>query len=331
MIQPPPAGSEAARVYHSPVRVTFMGTPTFAVPSLRALVGAGHQVTLAVAQAARPAGRGRNPTQPPAATAAAELRIPLYQPERVRDREPLERIAQEAPDAIVVAAYGQILPPDLLALPTYGCLNVHASLLPRHRGASPISAAILAGDEITGISIMMMEEGLDTGPVLSRVPTHIQASDDQVTLTERLAAMAADLLVETLDRWTTGEIQPETQDESRATTTRRVTRADGVLDWKEPAESLWRRVRAYAEWPQGLAVWEGKLLRILRAGYDDTSNAEPGVVLPRGPERRTPVAAAVGTGEGVLLPEILLLEGRRPMPIDAFLRGHPRFIGSRLL
>lgn len=330
MIQPPPAGSEAARVYHSLVRVTFMGTPTFALPNLRALVGAGHQVTLAVTQAARPAGRGRHPTQPPAATAAAELGIPLYQPERIRDPEPLERIAQEAPDAIVVAAYGQILPPNLLALPRFGCLNVHASLLPRHRGASPISAAILAGDEITGISIMMMEEGLDTGPVLSRVPTRIQASDDQVTLTERLAAMAGDLLIETLGRWARGEIQPEAQDESRATTTRRVTRADGVLDWKEPAESLWRRVRAYAEWPQGLAAWEGKLLRILRAHYEEGATADPGVVFPWSPGRLRPVAA-IGTGKGVLLPEVLLLEGRRPMPIDAFLRGHPRFIGSRLL
>ena len=307
-----------------------MGTPAFAAPSLRALVGAGHQVTLAVTPVARPAGRGRRPTQPPVAIAAAELGIPTYQPDRIRDREPLARIAQEAPEAIVVAAYGQILPSALLGLPRYGCLNVHASLLPRHRGASPISAAILAGDEITGVSIMLMEEELDTGPVLSQAPTPLQASDDQVSLTERLADMGAQLLVEALGRWARGEIQPQAQDESQATLTRRVTRADGVLDWKEPAESLWRRVRAYAEWPQGLATWEGKLLRILRAGYDEGAIADPGVVLAWGPKRHRPVAAAVGTGKGVLLPEVLLLEGRRHMEIDAFLRGYPSFIGSRL-
>lgn len=312
------------------MRVIFMGTPTFAVPTLQALVGAGYQVTLAVTQAARPAGRGRRPTHPPVAIAAAELGVPVYQPERIRDREAADRIAEDGPDAIVVAAYGQILRDNLLALPRYGCLNVHASLLPRHRGASPISAAILAGDEITGASIMLMETGLDTGPVLSRAPTGIQASDDQVTLTEQLAAMGADLLVETLGRWSRGEIQPEAQDESQATTTLRVTRAEGVLDWKEPAESLWRRVRAYAEWPQGLAVWQGKLLRILRAHYDERTTADPGVVLPWGRERLRPVAAAIGTAKGVLLPDVLLLEGRRPIAIDAFLRGYPSFIGSRL-
>lgn len=315
---------------HSALRTVFMGTPALAVPSLRALVAAGHDVALVVTQAARPAGRGRHEAQPPVATAAAELGIPIIQPDRVRAPDALDHIAREEPDAIVVAAYGQILPAALLAIPRLGCINVHPSLLPRYRGASPISAAILEGDASTGVSIMLVDEGMDTGPVLSQIQTPIADADDQVSLTARLAELGAGLLVATLPRWAAGEVRAQPQDAAHATVTRRTTPADGILRWAEPAVALWRRVRAYAEWPQAFTSWEGKRLRILTAAYDPSLAAEPGAVVPAGPRARSPVAAAIGTGEGALLPQTVGLEGRRALPIDAFLRGHPTFIGARL-
>jgi methionyl-tRNA formyltransferase len=312
------------------MRIVFMGSPLLAVPSLRALVEAGHEVRLVVTQVARPAGRGRRELQPPVAMAAAELGIAITQPERVRAPESLERIGREAPDAIVVAAYGQILPPALLAIPRLGCINVHPSLLPRHRGTSPISAAILAGDPVTGVSIMLMEAGMDTGPVLSQTTTAIADTDDQVTLTARLAELGAGLLVETLARWAIGDVKPQPQDAAVATVTRRTTPADGLLNWNEPAIALWRRVRAYAEWPQAFTAWEGKRLRILAADHDSALSAEPGRVLAVGARVRSPAAAAIGTREGVLLPRIVGLEGRKALSVDTFLRGYPRLIGARL-
>lgn len=312
------------------MRIVFMGSPAFALPSLRALAAAGHSVSLVITQAARPAGRGRRETEPPVARAARDMGIPVQQPERVRSPDTVDAIAREQPDAIVVVAYGQILPPSVLDIPRVGCVNVHASLLPRHRGASPVSAAILAGDELTGLSIMLMDEGMDTGPVLSQLPTPISRADDQVTLSARLSAMGAALLVDTLGPLERGEIELRPQDESLATTTRRVRREDGLLDWQEPAEALWRRARAYAEWPHGFTRWDGRLLRVLRADYDDTVAGEPGVVVAYGPTGRGPTGAAIYAGRGALVPLVLGLEGRDALPIDAFLRGQRRFIGARL-
>ena len=307
-----------------------MGSPSFAVPSLEALVNAGHDVSLAVTQAAHPAGRGRKLTEPEVAVRARELDIPVYQPERVRRAEAVERIREDRPTAIIVAAYGQILPRAVLDIPPLGCINVHPSLLPRHRGPSPIPAAILAGDAVTGASIMLLDEAMDSGPVLAQTEVHISDSDDATTLSQRLAALGARLLVETLPRWASGEIQAQPQDESNATYSRLLTRADGALNWREPAERLWWRVRAVAEWPQAFTSWDGKVLRILTATFDREESAEPGVVRTVGPRARAPRAAGIGTGEGLLLPQIIGLEGRRPMPIEAFLRGHPSFIGARL-
>lgn len=310
------------------LRVVFMGSPAFAVPSLLALHQAGHDLPLVVTSPPRKAGRGQRQTQPPVATAATELGIAIYQPERIGSPDALERIAAAAPDAIVVAAYGQILPPGALAIPPLGCLNVHPSLLPRHRGASPISAAILAGDAETGVSIMLMDEHVDTGPVLGGALAPIQDADDELTLSPRLATLGAQLLVDTLPGWAAGTVQPQPQDPSRATLTRPTTRADGILHWDHPARDLWRRVRAYAAWPGGLTWWRGRLLRIQAATHDPTVEGEPGLVQPWGQRRAT--AAAIGTGKGVLLPTVVALESRRPMAIDAFLRGYPRFLGSRL-
>ena len=312
------------------MRIVYMGSPRFAVPPLEALVDAGHTVSLVVTQPDRQAGRGRRLTPPPIAIRAIELGIPIYQPARIRATDALERLRAEAPDVIAVAAYGQILPRAVLDVPTLGCVNVHASLLPRHRGPSPISAALLAGDLLTGVSIMLMDEGMDTGPVLSRAETPIAAADDQVSLGERLAILGARLLVDAIAAWAAGKVGAQPQDASQATRCHLVTRSDGILDWTEPAIGLWRRIRAFAEWPQGFTEWDGRLLRIQNATYDDGLSAEPGLVIPFGARSRSPLAAAIGTGRGVLLPRVVALEGRRPVPIADFLRGYPGLVGARL-
>jgi methionyl-tRNA formyltransferase len=310
--------------------VVFMGTADFSVPALEALVESGYHVALVVTRAARPAGRGRRETQPPIARAAQALGLEVFQPERVRRPEAVERIAAAAPDLIVVAAYGQILPAPILTIPRLQCVNVHASLLPRHRGAAPISAAILKGDPETGITIMLMDEGMDTGPILRKASTPIGDEDDQIILTTRLARMGADLLIETIPHWASGQIEPQVQDSSLATTTRPTLRDDGLLDWMRPAAELWRRIRAFADWPQGFTWWEGKLLRISTASYDESVEAEPGLVIPWGSQRKVPAAVAIGTGKGVLIPRVVALEGRRPMGIEAFLPGHSSLLRSHL-
>jgi methionyl-tRNA formyltransferase len=307
-----------------------MGSPRFALPSLHAVLEAGHHVALVVTQPPQPAGRGRRLAESAVASAAAQLGIPLFQPERVRRPDVVERIRQEQPEAILIAAYGQLLPRSLLDIPPLGVLNVHPSLLPRHRGPSPIPAAILAGDDRTGVSIMLVDEGMDSGPVLARTEIPIAGTDDAATLGLRLADVGAELLAETLGRWADSEIVPQPQDDGKATVSRLLRRADGALDWNEPAEALWRRVRAVAEWPQAFTSWDGKLVRILAAEVDLEGSAAPGSVGALGSRARAPNAATIGTGTGLLLPQIVGIEGRRPMPIDAFLRGYPAFIGARL-
>lgn len=311
------------------MRLVFMGSPFLAVPILRGLVAAGHETSLIVTQVARRAGRGLRETQPPVAVEAATLGLPVYQPTTLRSEKAQERIRDARPDVIVVAAYGRILPPSVLAIPPLSCLNVHLSLLPHHRGASPVSGALLAGDGVTGVSVMLMDEGLDSGPVLAQVETPIGGEDDQISLTARLASFGADLIVDTLPRWASGSINPIPQHEASVTWTRPTTRADGQLDWNEPAVHLWRRVRAYADWPQAHTVWAGKLLRILKADWDPILQAPAGAVKALG-AGRSPRVVAIGTGDGVLLPLVVGLEGRRAMPISAFLQGYKAFVEARL-
>src|SRR5215212_5790885 len=227
----------------SALRVVFMGSPAFAVPALEGLIGAGHEIALVLAQPDRPAGRGRQPTPPPVAAFAREHGLPLFQPPGLKPPDAFARVREAAPDVIVVAAYGLILRREVLELPPLGCLNVHASLLPRHRGAAPILAAILAGDSETGVCLMHMEVGLDTGPVLACRNTPIAPTDDTPALTERLALLGRDVLVETLPRWVAGEVVPVPQHDRLATYAPKVEREDGRLDWSLPTVDLWRRVR----------------------------------------------------------------------------------------
>ncbi|MBI2957602.1 MAG: methionyl-tRNA formyltransferase, partial [Chloroflexi bacterium] len=216
-------------------RIVFMGTPEFAVPSLRALLDGGCRVAAVYTQPDRPAGRGREAAASPVKRLAVELGIEVLQPRSLREPEALARLAGLAPDLIVVVAYGLLLPASVLGLPRYGCLNVHPSLLPRHRGPSPIPWAILDGDAVTGVTMMLMDEGMDTGPILEQVEEPVRDDDTALSLSRRLAALAAALLPRTVGRWARGEIKPQPQDDARASYSRLITKADGQIDWRLPA------------------------------------------------------------------------------------------------
>jgi methionyl-tRNA formyltransferase len=244
----------------------------------------------------------------------------------LRRPEAAAELKELAPDIIVVAAFGQILPPEVLAIPPHGCLNVHASLLPRYRGAAPIAAAILAGEEQTGVTLMLMDEGMDTGPILAQAECTIEPQDTTGSLSARLAHLGATLLTEALPRWLEGQIGPQPQDDSLATYCQMITKKEGLLDWSLSATDLWLRVRAYHPWPGTYTYWRGKRLRILRARpvTMSPSSEEPGQVI------RLDDGAAVVTSTEALLLEEVQLAGKKAMTAQEFVRGQRDFIGSVL-
>jgi methionyl-tRNA formyltransferase len=319
-----------------PVRLIFMGTPDFALPSLRGLVERtppahlwppGLDIVAVITRPDKVAGRGRETSISPVKGFALAHGLPLYQPGSLRRPEAQKLLNSLAPDLIVVAAFGQILPPEVLRLPKYGCLNVHASLLPRHRGASPIAAAILAGDQDTGVSIMLMDEGLDTGPILAKQTTPIDPHDTTGTLFVRLADLGAETLLRTLPLWLAGSITPEPQDSSQASLTRILTKEDGLLDWSRGATQLERAVRAYHPWPGAYTTWNSQTLKVLKAHVLEASVREP-------PHRQPGRCFLLGgsskdrllcccCGEGSLALDVIQLAGKRALPSADVLRGHP--------
>lgn len=303
-----------------------MGTPDFAVPALQALHTAEWPVVGVVTQPDRPAGRGKKRVASPVKEYATAHDLPVLQPGRLR-REPeaMEALRALTPDLIVVAAYGQILPPSVLEIPQYGCINIHASLLPAYRGASPISAAILEGLDHTGITIMLMDAGMDTGPMLAQAEQPIQPDDTTESLSERLAIQGADLLRETLPRWLAGEIAPVDQSQlpGRPSTCSLVKKEEGRIDWTQSAAQIERMTRAYTPWPSAFTEWQGQNFKIWRAQIAP-GQAQPGLVV----ENHDGVA--VGTGEGLLRLEMVQPAGKRAMDVQSFLNGASGFIGSRL-
>ena len=302
-----------------------MGTPEFAVPAIEELADA-HDIAGVVTQPDRPAGRGRRLKSPPVKQAALARGLPLFQPRTLRTPEAVAQLAAWEPDVIVVAAFGQILRQDVLDLSPHGCLNVHASLLPRWRGAAPIAAAILAGDEITGVTIMRMDSGLDTGHILAQQEEQIQSDDTEATLAGRLARLGAKLLIKTLPSYLARNLVPWPQPEEGATYANQLRKEEGQLDWSLPASELDRRVRAFTPWPAAFTNWHGRRLKILRALPlpDWRGDAPPGTVLPLAD------GVAVATGKGALRLEEVQLAGKRPASIAAFLRGQRDFVGSLL-
>jgi len=276
--------SPRLRVKPFTYRIVFCGTAPFAVPSLRALHSARHDIALVVTQPDRPANRGLRLTAPAVKVVAEELRLPVYQPARIRDDDAIGRLDALAPDLLVVVAYGQIIPRAILDIPRLGAVNVHASLLPRWRGAAPVARAILAGDHETGVTIMRMDEQLDHGPILAVQPTPIDPGEDASALTERLAQMGASLLVETLANW--DELRVTGQDHSLATLAPKLKREEGELEWSTPAGEIDRRVRALQPWP--------------------------GVTLPT-PRGRVKVVKGHVEGDRYML-DVVQLPGKRPAP-----------------
>jgi len=306
-------------------RIVFMGTPAFAVPTLERLADRA-EVVAVVTQPDRPAGRKRRQAPPPVKEAALARGLPVWQPSTLRTPEAVERLRALAPDLIIVVAFGQILRAEVLAIPPHGCLNLHGSLLPKYRGAAPVPAAILAGETETGVTLMQMDAGMDTGPILAQTVCPITPDDTTATLRQKLCHLGADLLIETLPRWLAGEVIPRPQDSSQATYCHPIAKADGRLDWQLTADELARRVRAYIPWPTAFTAWQGKPLKVLRAlplpGWQGEGQPGQVVTLDDG--------AGVVTGEGALRLEEVQLAGKRAMTIEEFLRGQRGFIGSVL-
>jgi len=291
-----------------------MGSPDFAAIALKRLAQ-DFNVVGVVTQPDRRAGRGKKLVSPDVKGVADELGIPAMQPRRIKDEEAMEELRRFAPDLIVVAAYGQILRPDVLRLPRYGCINIHGSLLPRWRGAAPIQAAILAGDAKTGITIMLMDEGVDTGDMLAKRAIPIEADDTAESLFDKLAPLGAELLVETLPKYLSGEIMPQSQNEEDATYAAMLKKSDGELDFSQPAEELERRVRAFYSWPGTFFEWNGKRLKVHRAHVDERKS--PGI----GSKLIVAGVPAVGTAKGVLVLDQVQPAGKKPMDGKSFLAG----------
>ncbi len=296
------------------LRLAFMGSPSFAVPALAALQAAGHEIACVYSQPPRPSGRGHTIHRSAVHEAAVALGLPVRTPARVR-RDAAEHAAFAALDldAAVVAAYGLILPPEMLAAPRRGCLNIHASLLPRWRGAAPIQAAILAGDDESGVTIMQMEEGLDTGPMLLRAAVPITAQTTAVTLQDALAELGARSILDALRDWPAAVAQPA----ENATYAAKLTRQDGRLDFTRPAIALDRQVRALTPWPGTFAEFGGEVLKVLAATRAGGAGV-PGTVLDR--------AFRVACGEGALRLDRVQRAGRPAMSGEAFLRGAPSLV-----
>lgn len=308
------------------MRVVFMGTPEFALPSLEHLMLNQYQVVAVYTQPDKPLGRERSPRPSPVKMAALNWMLPVVQPVRFKEKETVAQLASWQPDVIVVAAFGQILPPAVLDIPTYGCLNLHPSLLPKFRGASPVAAAILAGSEFSGVSLMLMDKGLDTGPVLARAQIPISAQDTTGSLTGKLSRIAAQLLLEVLPCWVRGELTPQPQHEAEASYSGVFSKKDGEIDWRLPALDIWRKVRAFQPWPGCYTDWRGKQLKIIEAvPLPGESGGEVGQVIALD---KAGAVFGVTTGDGVLGVTKVQMEGKRVMSAAEFLRGQRQLLGS---
>lgn len=305
-------------------RIVFMGTPEFAVPILQALIEQ-YNVVAVYTRADKPAGRGKQVVTSPIKQFALQHNLPLEQPRSLRNGSEQHRLREYNPDLVIVAAYGLLLPKAILEIPPRGCINTHASLLPRWRGASPITYAILAGDAEAGVTLMQMDEGLDTGAILATRSIPLAPDDTTGSLTEKLSKLGAQLLLDSIPAYLQGKISPRPQDQAQATMTRLVAKEDGKIKWDTSATYIERMVRAYQPWPSAFTTYRGEQLKILSAAVLDHHAPEiPGTVLQIGKD------IGVATGKKILLLHQVQLAGKRAMSAGEFARGQREFVGSHL-
>ncbi len=336
------------------MKIIFMGTPDFSVGTLEALVAAGHEVCLAVTQPDKPKGRGKEMQFPPVKEAALSHGIEVFQPRRVREPENVEKLRSYQADIVVVVAFGQILPKEILQMTPYGCVNVHASLLPKYRGAAPIQWAILDGEKVTGVTTMQMDEGVDTGDMLKKAEVEISPQETGESLHDKLAAAGAALCVETLKGLEEGTIVPEKQGESPTAYAKMLTKQMGNIDWTWPAVEIERLVRGLNSWPGAYTHWDGKVMKIWKSAVADTEtvattrdgsaqvmaaggneparsadavwSVSPGRVVSVGKD-----SFLVQTGDGLLTVEEVQVPGKKRMETGAFLRGCALPVGTKLV
>ncbi|HIU75230.1 MAG TPA: methionyl-tRNA formyltransferase [Candidatus Pelethocola excrementipullorum] len=309
------------------MRVVFMGTPDFSVGTLEAIIAAKHEVAGVVTQPDRPKGRGKAMQATPVKAAALAHNIPVYQPEKVREPEFVETLKNLKPDVIVVVAFGQIIPASILEIPPMGCINVHASLLPKYRGAAPIQWAVIDGEKESGVTIMYMDTGLDTGDMLAKTVVPLEEDETGGSLFDKLSDAGAKLLVETLTKLELGQVKPEKQPkDSPNAYARMIKKTDGLIDWNQDAESIERLIRGMNPWPSAYSYLDGKTLKIWIASVcgEETKNQSGTVV------RTDKTGIYVQTGKGVLRLDELQLEGKKRMTSDAFLRGFEVPSGTKL-
>ncbi len=305
------------------MRIVFMGTPDFAVPSLQALIDAGHDVCAVYTQPDKPQGRKQILTAPPVKTLALEHDIPVFQPNTLKNEDEQARLRELAPEVIIVVAYGKLLPKAVLDIPPHGCINVHGSLLPRWRGAAPIQWAVIAGDEMAGVTTMQMAEGLDTGDMLLTYETKVGEKETAGELFDRLAQSGAELLIQTLVKL--DEITPRPQDDAQSCYAHMLDKQMAVIDWSKSAHEIDCLIRGLNPWPIALTTLSGERLKVF-AAEKAAGNGEPGTVLEADPKKGLTVAC----GEGALkLTEIQLVGGKRMKATD-FLRGHAIEVGTKL-
>jgi len=308
------------------MKVIFMGTPDFAVGTLKSLIASEHEVTAVVTQPDKPKGRGKAMQFPPVKEVAMEAGIPVLQPKRVREPETVEALRNIEADVIVVVAFGQIIPKEILAMKTYGCINVHASLLPKYRGAAPIQWAVIDGEKESGVTTMQMDEGLDTGDMLLKAVVPLEKAETGGSLFDKLSCTGAELLLETLAGLEKGTLAPEKQGESPTAYAKMLKKEMGRIDWTKGAEEIERLVRGLNPWPSAYSHLNGKTLKIWRAEVEERdSEKEPGTVVGVAKD-----GFGVQTGKGILKIRELQLEGKKRMDAGAFLRGYQMEEGMKL-
>jgi methionyl-tRNA formyltransferase len=307
------------------MRLIFMGNPSMAVGILSSLIEGGQEIVAVYTSPDKPVGRGQRIVSPAVKVFAQENRLEIHQPENFKQPSEIDRLISYKPDAIIVAAFGRLLPESVISLPPYGCINIHPSLLPRWRGPSPLAAAILAGDSWSGVSIMRLDEGMDSGPLLNQAKIPITDFDTSQSLGDKLFFIASCLLPEVLNNEVTNSIQLQHQDDSQATFSHKIKKEDGMINWSEPATTIWRKIRAFQPWPGTWTRWQDTIIKVRKARPITGAHGKPGMViaLPQ-------AELAVVTGEGALAIELLQLEGKRVMSATDFIHGKHTFAGSLL-